>query len=112
MQDLLIYFRALGDRRRLAIIQFLSQHDEITVTQLGKEMRLSQPLISWHLRLLRRAGIVKTKRVGRQVHCSLNRRTMLRYQERVREAFGLDEASAPGDTQEAPSELEAAGPRT
>src|SRR5437588_5320604 len=112
MRDVALYFHAMDDRKRLSIVRHLAQRKEVRVTDLGTELRLSQPLISWHLRLLRRAGIVKTKRVGRQVHCSLNRRTMLRYQERVRQAFSLDEAPAPGDTQGASSELEAAGPRT
>jgi DNA-binding transcriptional ArsR family regulator len=29
--------------------------------------------MSWHLRRLRRAGIVKTERVGREVRCSFDR---------------------------------------
>jgi DNA-binding transcriptional ArsR family regulator len=28
--------------------------------------------MSWHLRILRRAGIVTTHRAGRQVHCAVN----------------------------------------
>jgi ArsR family transcriptional regulator, arsenate/arsenite/antimonite-responsive transcriptional repressor len=39
---------------------------------------LSQPLVSWHLRKLRRSGIIRTRRNGRQVLCSLNRN---RYQQ-------------------------------
>ena len=38
-----------------------------------KMTRLSQPLLSWHLRRLRRAGVVKTERVGRQVRCTFDR---------------------------------------
>src|SRR5579884_4146057 len=88
--DLYGYFEVLADRKRLRIIQYLTQHDEITVSRLGDEMRLSQPLISWHLRKLRRAGIVKTRRVGRQVWCSLNRASISRYEAQVAEALGID----------------------
>ncbi len=48
------------------------QHKEITVTALTDLLGLSQPLVSWHLRKLRRAGLITTRRVGRQVYCSLN----------------------------------------
>src|SRR5579864_8744561 len=96
--DLSLYFRALADRKRLKIAQYLAQHDEVTVTELGAELRLSQPLISWHLRMLRRAGIVKTRRAGRLVFCSLNRAALIRYQERASEVFALDSASTKPDT--------------
>jgi DNA-binding transcriptional ArsR family regulator len=89
VQDLSLYFRALADRKRLRIAQYLAGHEEVTVTQLGEELRMSQPLMSWHLRMLRRAGIVKTRRVGRQVLCSLNRRALTTYSQRVSETFGV-----------------------
>ncbi len=89
MQDVFVYFRALGDRKRLSILQYLAVHERVPVTELGENLRLSQPLISWHLRILRRAGVVKTHRTGRQVLCSLNRPALARYQKRVEELFGL-----------------------
>src|ERR1700712_3280284 len=91
MQEVSIYFRAMGDRKRLAILQYLAGHERGPVTELGEQLRLSQPLISWHLRILRRAGIVKTHRTGRQVLCSLNRPMLVRYQKRVEELFGLND---------------------
>jgi DNA-binding transcriptional ArsR family regulator len=35
--------------------------------------------MSWHLRILRRAGLVTTTRAGRQVHCSVNHSVMEEY---------------------------------
>jgi DNA-binding transcriptional ArsR family regulator len=89
MQDLSVYFRALSDRKRLRIAEYLARHEQVTVTELGTELRMSQPLMSWHLRMLRRAGIVKTRRAGRQVLCSLNRRGIAAYQRRVDQTLGL-----------------------
>lgn len=85
-----MYFRALADRKRLRLVQCLAAHPEVTVTRLGEELRLSQPLVSWHLRILRRAGIVQTRKAGRMVFCSLNVPAVLRYQQRVNELFALD----------------------
>lgn len=108
MRDLLTYFRALADRKRLTIVQYLGQHDEITVSQLGRELRLSQPLISWHLRLLRKAGLVKTRRAGRQVWCSLDRHALETYEQRVDQILGIDVAAGRGDEESQPEPMEAA----
>jgi DNA-binding transcriptional ArsR family regulator len=90
MQDLSPYFRALADRKRLHIVELLAERESMTVTQLGDELRLSQPLISWHLRILRKAGVVMTRRLGRQVRCSLDRQSLAEYQRQIAEALGLD----------------------
>lgn len=89
-QDLSSYFRALADRKRLRVVELLAEHDSMTVTQLGEELRLSQPLISWHLRILKKAGIVVTRRQGRQVWCSLNRADLGGYLQQSARLFGLD----------------------
>ena len=72
-RDLKNMAKALGDMARLSIVYHLVQHDEITVTALTEMLGLSQPLVSWHLRKLRRAGLITTRRVGRQVYCSLDK---------------------------------------
>jgi len=74
MRDLRYALRALSDMARLRIIQYLATYDEeITVSDLTKALHISQPLASWHLRQLKRAQLVSTRRVGRQVFCTLNR---------------------------------------
>jgi ArsR family transcriptional regulator len=109
MQDLSVYFRTLSDRKRLRIAEYLARHEQVTVTQLGTELRMSQPLMSWHLRMLRRSGIVKTRRVGRQVLCSLNRRALTAYQRRVDEALGLSGIAA-GEDEDGPLPMKPARP--
>ncbi|HZU14114.1 MAG TPA: metalloregulator ArsR/SmtB family transcription factor [Chloroflexota bacterium] len=99
--ELAEYFRSLADRKRLHIVELLADRGRMTVSQLGDELALSQPLISWHLRILRKAGIVETERRGRQVWCSLNRETLEKYQSEAAARFGL----------EAPDLPSAAGPR-
>jgi ArsR family transcriptional regulator, arsenate/arsenite/antimonite-responsive transcriptional repressor len=72
-RDLKSMAKALGDMARLSIVYHLVQHGEITVTALTELLGLSQPLVSWHLRKLRRADLITTRRVGRLVYCSLNK---------------------------------------
>jgi DNA-binding transcriptional ArsR family regulator len=71
-RELKIMMKALADMARLTIVYHLVQNDEITVTSLTELLGLSQPLVSWHLRKLRRADLITTRRVGRLVYCSLN----------------------------------------
>lgn len=40
---------------------------------LGRAARVSQPLLTWHLHRLKRAGIVRATRNGREVICALDR---------------------------------------
>lgn len=67
-------FRALADDTRLRILRALAHRRAVgaTVTELCEELRVSQPLMSWHLRILRRAGLITTERSGRQVHCVID----------------------------------------
>jgi ArsR family transcriptional regulator, arsenate/arsenite/antimonite-responsive transcriptional repressor len=71
-RELKLMTKALGDVARLTIVYHLARHSDVTVTDLTAMLSISQPLVSWHLRKLRRAGLVETRRVGRQVYCSLN----------------------------------------
>ena len=71
-KDLKAAVKALAGVTRLSMVHHLARHKEITVTNLTEMLGLSQPLVSWHLRKLRRAGLAETRRVGRQVYCSLN----------------------------------------
>ena len=73
LRDLGNALRALSDVARLRMILYLAGCDEITVSEMTRVLRISQPLASWHLRRLRRAQLITTRRVGRQVLCSLNR---------------------------------------
>ncbi len=72
-----LVFKALADTSRLGIVHQLGGCGEIRVTDLVGLVLTSQPLMSWHLRILKRAGLVRTRRVGRTVYCSLNRDRLL-----------------------------------
>jgi ArsR family transcriptional regulator len=71
-RELKTTLKALGDLARLTIVYHLARHEQVTVTDLTAVLGISQPLVSWHLRKLRRAGLVQTRRSGRQVYCTLN----------------------------------------
>ena len=68
--DLII--RALNHKLRLQIIRLLHDKDELTVTEIYVKLRLEQSVASQHLAILRRSGIVKTRRDGKFIYYSIN----------------------------------------
>ena len=82
------YHKALADPTRLRLLQRLSD-GPATVTDLIDYVDLSQPLVSWHLRRLRAAGIVDTRRSGREVICSISQEALDHFGTRDRELLGL-----------------------
>jgi len=64
-------YRALGDETRLRVIGLLAEDGPMPVNALSARVGLSQPLISWHLRILRLAGLIDTQRNGRTTVCRL-----------------------------------------
>src|SRR5690242_6329089 len=57
-------FKALADPTRVAIVNQLSAADEVCVCNLVDAFELSQPTISHHLKVLREAGLVTSRRRG------------------------------------------------
>jgi ArsR family transcriptional regulator, arsenate/arsenite/antimonite-responsive transcriptional repressor len=88
LTDLAHTFYALKDVVRLEMLSVLAQR-ECTVNELAAALDKSQPLMSWHLRRLRAAGVVKIRRSGREVYCSLDREVVQQHQQAFRNLIGL-----------------------
>jgi ArsR family transcriptional regulator len=65
-------FHALSDETRLAIVQRL-RSGERCVCDLTDLLDAAQSRLSFHLKVLKDAGLVSDRRAGRWVHYSLNR---------------------------------------
>lgn len=76
------YFKAIADKTRFDIIEELGRTGESSVSSLCLGLGVTQPLMSWHVRVLRAAGVVATRRHGRQVFCSLDQKSIASFQER------------------------------
>jgi DNA-binding transcriptional ArsR family regulator len=66
-----LVFRAIADPTRRRILSLLRRRRR-TVGELASSFRTSRPAISKHLRLLRTAGLVVTRRAGTARICDLN----------------------------------------
>jgi len=61
------FARALADETRQAILELLTDQ-EMSVGEIVARFDLSQPTISHHLGLLRRAGMVLARKKGRYIY--------------------------------------------
>jgi DNA-binding transcriptional ArsR family regulator len=65
-----ILFRTLADPTRRAIFERLCRGGDQTVGALTAQAGVSQPAVSKHLALLKKAGLVQGRPDGRQTHYS------------------------------------------
>ena len=75
-------FHALSDETRLSVVEML-QEGERCVCELQDELDAAQSRLSFHLKVLKDAGLVIDRKEGRWVHYSLNPETFAELQETV-----------------------------
>lgn len=63
--------KTLADPTRVAILLQLAR-EPASVTELARHLKLSQPTVSGHVRLLREAGLLDERMVGRSARLSAN----------------------------------------
>jgi DNA-binding transcriptional ArsR family regulator len=67
-----LVFRAINHKLRRQILTLLHENKGMDVTSIYKRLGLEQSVASQHLAILRKAGIVTTKREQRFVYYSVN----------------------------------------
>lgn len=70
-------FKALADPTRLKILSII-EGESMMITEIVEKFNLSQPTVSYHIRILENAGLVKTVKKGREVYCSLAKKGVLK----------------------------------
>ena len=64
-------FEALSDPTRLAMVEMLIQRER-PVSELAKPFSISLPATLKHLKVLEKAGLASSKKIGRERVCTLN----------------------------------------
>ncbi|WP_375208443.1 ArsR/SmtB family transcription factor [Hyphomonas jannaschiana] len=65
-----LLFRSLSDPTRRGLFERLCREGEQTVSALTESAGISQPAVSKHLGVLKKAGLVRDRHEGRQTHYS------------------------------------------
>ena len=63
---------ALADPMRQDLVQLLARA-ELNVGEIAERVTLSRPTVSHHLNILRRAGLVRVRKQGREMYYRLNK---------------------------------------
>ncbi len=61
------FFKALSDETRQKIIELLKKQ-EMCVSEIVDNFSIAQPSITHHLSILKNAGLIRSKKVGKQVY--------------------------------------------
>src|SRR2546423_15564649 len=82
-RDLLI---ALSDPMRQDLVQILARA-ELNVGDIADRVTLSRPTVSHHLNILRRSGLVRVRKQGREMYYRLNKDRIVRTLEQLVESL-------------------------
>ena len=63
-------FHLISDSTRLKVLWLLC-HSELCVFNIAGAVGMSPPAVSHHLRMLKSAGLIKNRRIGKEIHYSL-----------------------------------------
>jgi ArsR family transcriptional regulator, arsenate/arsenite/antimonite-responsive transcriptional repressor len=91
MNEMVTILKALSDETRLRILKLL-EHGELCVCEIVAAFGMSQPKVSFHLGVLKAAGLLKDRKEGKWMHYRLDdadlfkRFLMLSVLERIPEA--------------------------
>ena len=77
MQEILSIFKALSDETRLRILKLLEQ-GELCVCDIFSALDMVQPKVSFHLSVLKEAGLIIDRKEGRWVHYRIDDSDLLR----------------------------------
>jgi DNA-binding transcriptional ArsR family regulator len=99
--------KALADVNRLRIVRVLA-HGDATVAELVATVGLSQPLVSWHVGRLRAAGLIGTRRAGRETVCRLLPEAFADFESRQAAVLGINDFVAAAEDEVAVAALEPA----
>ena len=70
MADMAELFKVFGDSTRIKILYILSQH-EMCVCDIAGVLSMTQPAVSYQLKVLKQAKLVKNRRAGKTIYYSL-----------------------------------------
>ena len=66
------FFKAVCDENRQKILEYLHDTDKANAGDIVKKLKLSQPTVSHHLKILTDAEVLTAKKKGKEVYYSLN----------------------------------------
>ncbi|WP_342511836.1 metalloregulator ArsR/SmtB family transcription factor [Sporosarcina sp. FSL K6-1522] len=76
-EEVQLFFKGLANEKRQEIILLFLNHNEVTVNQVAETIGIGQSTASEQLSMLKRAGILNSKREGKEVFYSPNKNNIV-----------------------------------
>jgi DNA-binding transcriptional ArsR family regulator len=89
IKDMAEVLKALGDEKRLKIIKIFASNNNETfcVSDVAKQLDISQPATSQHIKILKNIGILEENRRGFRVFYKINSDVLAGYRNDIDELF-------------------------
>lgn len=65
-------FKSVSVPSRMVIYNYLTNNDSATVGEIVEQVGLTQPTVSYHLKEMKHSGLLNNKKIGKEVHYSVN----------------------------------------
>lgn len=77
VKELSLFLKIISEKNRLKILYMLDK--EKCVCEIWKNLDLAQNLTSSHLKILRKSGLINSRKEGLNVYYSLNKENIRKY---------------------------------
>lgn len=78
--------KAISDKKRLKIVDMLSC-GELCACELLEKFDISQPTLSIDMKKLEEAGLIKSRREGKNIYYSLNTKALEHFHDQLKRIF-------------------------
>lgn len=68
----------LSDKTRQKIIRIFAANKELCANDVAKNFVLSRPTISHHINLLKRSGVLVSRKSGKEIYYSFNKKLVIK----------------------------------
>ncbi|MBA3673857.1 MAG: helix-turn-helix transcriptional regulator [Chitinophagaceae bacterium] len=83
-----LVLRSINHKLRQQIIKIINENNKLTVTEIYVKLMLEQSVASQHLAILRKAGIVSTKRESKFIYYTINKKRIAAIEDFVSKLVG------------------------
>ena len=87
LRELAAVSRALGDETRLRILSVLVERGETCVCELMEMLATTQSNVSFHLTVLKTAGLIADRKIGKWMFYSINLKALEQHLKSLRTMF-------------------------
>jgi ArsR family transcriptional regulator len=85
--EIIKIFKALSVDSRLQILKLIKEN-RLCVNAITQKLKISQPAVSQHLAILKKAGLVSSERYGSIIHYSINMDRVDDFKKSVKQYLG------------------------